>query len=152
LRVANAELNVRHLGGVCSTYYVDYYGRMQGIDAGAPSDRLLLEWYLASRRVETRAVAAPADSGFPQAQAANTVENGEPVRARLDLTCPQVLIRLPEGFLKMSAQDPQKANRWRAQTRELFSYYFDAGYEIVEFTRVGGPAYLLEMKADHAVD
>jgi predicted GNAT superfamily acetyltransferase len=51
LRAANAALNIRHLGGTASTYYTDYYGVMQGIDAGAPTDRLLVEWDLNHPRV-----------------------------------------------------------------------------------------------------
>jgi chorismate synthase len=152
LRVANAELNVRHLGGVSSTYYVDYYGRMQGIDAGAPTDRLLLEWYLDSRRVEERAQKTPADLGFPEAEAANAVEEGRPVRPRMDFNSRQLLMRLPEGYVKMAARDAQLANLWRMQTRELFMHYFAAGYSIVEFTRVGGPAYLLEKRAGKDAD
>ena len=48
LRLLNASLNVGALGAVCRTYYPDYYGAMAGINAGAPSDRLLAEWFLDS--------------------------------------------------------------------------------------------------------
>ena len=146
LRAANAELNIRKLGGTCCTYYENYYGPMLGIDAGAPSDRLLLEWDMTSDRVNGRAQGTPADVGFPQAGAAIQVIDGEPAKTRLDLQEEQVLIRIPDDFVSLAAGDAQLANRWRLHTRELFEHYFAHGYQITEFTRLGGPAYLLEKK------
>lgn len=62
LRAVNAGLNVAALGGVSTTYLPDYYGAMEGINAGLPSDRLMLDWHLASPGVAARAEgrAAPA--------------------------------------------------------------------------------------------
>lgn len=143
LRAANAELNVRRLGGTANTYYLDYYGVMSGIDTGAPSDRLLLIWDLASERVARRASQSPADRGFADAPAANRVEDGKMLAEQSDFSAPQTLIRIPDDFVKTARSDPKLAERWRLQTRQLFLDYFAAGYAITEFTRVGGPAYLL---------
>jgi len=46
IRRANAALNIGRLGATARTYYRDYYGPMEGINAGVPSDRLLAEWDL----------------------------------------------------------------------------------------------------------
>jgi len=46
IRRANAALNIDRLGATACTYYRDYYGPMEGINAGVPSDRLLAEWDL----------------------------------------------------------------------------------------------------------
>lgn len=54
LRITNARLNLNRLGGRSSTYLVDYYGEMGGINTGLPSDRLLLDWYLDTPTVERR--------------------------------------------------------------------------------------------------
>jgi chorismate synthase len=148
LRAANAELNIRHLGGTCSTYFVDYYGAMEGIDAGLPTDRLLVEWDLASQRVADRALALPADNGFPAALAANRVDQGQPAALAVDWCQPALLLRIPEGFIKLSQTDPQQANAWRLHTRAIFQEAFARGYQINEFTRAGGPAYLLEKKIE----
>ncbi|MGB8811705.1 MAG: GNAT family N-acetyltransferase [Paracoccaceae bacterium] len=51
LRSANAGLNIARLGAQARTYYPDYYGEMEGINRGAPSDRLLADWYLDSAQV-----------------------------------------------------------------------------------------------------
>lgn len=45
-RRANAVLNIHRLGATSNTYYRDYYGAMEGINAGMPSDRLLADWDL----------------------------------------------------------------------------------------------------------
>ena len=45
-RRANAVLNIHRLGATSNTYYRDYYGAMEGINAGVPSDRLLADWDL----------------------------------------------------------------------------------------------------------
>jgi len=148
LRAANAELNFRRLGVVASTYDLDYYGSMNGIDAGTPTDRLLVEWDLASERVAARAEASPKASGFPEAEAANAVEDQECKACRLDLNTTQVLLRIPDDFVALARSDRDAALRWRLQTRELFLAYLQRGYCICEFTRVGGAAYLFVYKGD----
>jgi predicted GNAT superfamily acetyltransferase len=55
LRLANAVLNIRALGARSSTYHRDYYGEMEGINRGAPSDRLRVDWRLDDPLVERRA-------------------------------------------------------------------------------------------------
>ncbi|MBD9527744.1 GNAT family N-acetyltransferase [Paracoccus sp. PAR01] len=55
LRAVNAGLNIGALGATSATYLNDYYGAMEGINAGLPSDRLLLDWDLNSTPVTTRA-------------------------------------------------------------------------------------------------
>ncbi|RKE79273.1 GNAT family N-acetyltransferase [Rhizobium sp. AG855] len=55
LRITNARLNLNRLGGRSSTYLVNYYGDMGGINTGLPSDRLLLDWYLDDPKVARRA-------------------------------------------------------------------------------------------------
>jgi len=149
LRAANAELNIRRLGAVSSTYLPDYYGPMQGIDAGAPTDRLLVEWHLTSAWVSSLAEGSPAapptpDAGFPQAMPALQVNECGPVNLNPDFAGSPVLVSLPENFIHLSKMDPSLALVWRMTTRDLFIRAFAAGYAITGFTRVGGPAYLLE--------
>lgn len=150
LRTANAELNIRHLGGICNTYYLNYYGQMKGIDAGAPTDRLLLDWYLESTRVQARSHEIPVDQGFMGVESANEVAGGEPINSYLALDGNQILIHLPRNFIETSRIHPELALKWRLTTRELFTHYFECGYSIKEFTRIGGPAYLLEREPENA--
>ncbi|MFN3982717.1 MAG: hypothetical protein ACK4SA_20250, partial [Caldilinea sp.] len=51
----NAVLNIHRLGAVCNTYKRNWYGVMKdGLNAGAPSDRCQVDWWLASARVKER--------------------------------------------------------------------------------------------------
>ena len=150
LRAPNASLNIRCLGATSATYLPDYYGPMQGIDAGTPTDRLLVEWRLASPRVLARSQGAPADPGFPEAQAANRAEGSRPTDPCYDLDGPRILVRMPEDFIQLAGSDPELALAWRLQTRGLLQAYFAAGYRITEFTRRDGPAYLLEKDIPYA--
>jgi chorismate synthase len=143
LRAANAELNIRHLGGICSTYLPNYYGAMDGIDAGTASDRLLIEWQLESQRVKLHAESTPEDLGFPGTVCANPGVGNEVGSSCLELDADQLLIRLPENFIRLAKEDRGLANHWRVRTRELFLGYFSKGYQLADFTRVGGPFYLL---------
>lgn len=147
LRAANAEININHLGGIASTFYPDYYGRMNGIDAGGPTDRLLLEWHLLSPRVIQCANIAPDEREYPGAQPANYLENEEP---HLTIPLPvsaQVKLIIPGQSIKLAQADPALAMAWRMQVRQALMGYFELGYAITHFTRQGGPAYLLEKRS-----
>ena len=51
----NAYLNIAKLGAVCTTYRRSEYGDMRdGLNAGLPSDRFQLDWWINTRRVERR--------------------------------------------------------------------------------------------------
>ena len=144
LRAANAEINIRHLGGTTATYFPDYYGMMGGIDAGAPSDRFLIDWDLNSERVTTRVLGVPEDRGFSEECIANFTVDGRPKLASPTPFGHRVIIRIPENYISLSKEEPGLALTWRMQVRQLCQAYFSAGYVLIDFTRVNGPAYLLE--------
>lgn len=52
LRRINANLNIARLGATANTYLPDYYGKMEGINAGVASDRIVAEWSLEETRVK----------------------------------------------------------------------------------------------------
>jgi len=144
LRVANADLNVRRLGVTATAYLEDYYGPMPGINAGTPSDRVLVEWMLTAPRVIERLASPPQDRGFPDAPPANQVIGGKPGAETLGLEATQVSLSLPDNFANVLAHDLPLAIAWRLHVRRLLSHYFGRSYRITEFTVVGGPAYILE--------
>ncbi len=108
LRVVNANLNVNRLGGVASSYLTDYYGVMSGINEGAPSDRLLVDWQLDSERV-SRGVRAD-------------FEQGKSVR-----------ISIPENFDMLLKTNRELAISERLRVRELMVSHFQEGYEVRDF-------------------
>lgn len=122
LRLLNASLNVGALGAVCRTYYPDYYGAMAGINAGAPSDRLLAEWFLDSPRVAARA----AGQSLPATEVASR-------------------IALPTEFAAMLDRDPETAIAERLRQRAQISAAFARGEEISGIDR-GRGEYLLTLR------
>ncbi|MEX3317029.1 GNAT family N-acetyltransferase [Sulfitobacter sp. PS-8MA] len=48
LRRINANLNIARLGATAQVYLPDYYGQMEGINAGVASDRIIADWALAA--------------------------------------------------------------------------------------------------------
>jgi predicted GNAT superfamily acetyltransferase len=54
LEIKNAYLNIEKLGAVARRYNINQYGITSSpLQGGLPSDRLIAEWWLKSRRVET---------------------------------------------------------------------------------------------------
>jgi len=54
LEIKNAYLNIERLGAVARRYNINQYGITSSpLQGGLPSDRLIAEWWLKSKRVET---------------------------------------------------------------------------------------------------
>lgn len=54
LEIKNAYLNIERLGAVARRYHINQYGLTSSpLQGGLPSDRLVAEWWLKSRRVES---------------------------------------------------------------------------------------------------
>ncbi len=54
LEIKNAYLNIEKLGAIARRYNINQYGVTSSpLQGGLPSDRLIAEWWLKSRRVET---------------------------------------------------------------------------------------------------
>ncbi|MGB8116543.1 MAG: GNAT family N-acetyltransferase, partial [Candidatus Sulfotelmatobacter sp.] len=54
LEIKNAYLNIEKLGAISRRYNINQYGITSSpLQGGLPSDRLIAEWWLKSKRVET---------------------------------------------------------------------------------------------------
>ena len=54
LEIKNAYLNIERLGAIARRYHVNQYGITSSpLQGGLPSDRLVAEWWLKSKRVES---------------------------------------------------------------------------------------------------
>lgn len=113
LRHANANLNIARLGARVSTYYNDYYGPMDGINKGTPSDRLLAIWQLDAPHV-ARLAAGIEERGAGLANPSGTALH----------------LAIPQDFGAMLQSDPQAALETRLAARQFLVAQFDAGYEI----------------------
>ena len=56
LEIKNAYLNIEKLGAIARRYNVNQYGITSSpLQGGLPTDRLVAEWWMKSRRVEMSA-------------------------------------------------------------------------------------------------
>jgi predicted GNAT superfamily acetyltransferase len=155
LQDVNAAFNLNALGGEATRYLEDVYGASESpLHAGAPTDRLVVEWRLRSERVQALAAAAePIASPAPPAghvegvqrvsrEAGWTAPAGQPDLAS---SAPRVGIPVPGRFTAMLRERPDLACRWRDATRQAFGAYFARGYRAVHFDQgdEGGGSYRL---------
>jgi predicted GNAT superfamily acetyltransferase len=64
LLARNAQLNIAKLGAVCTTYLPNLYGAMRdGLNAGLPSDRFQVDWWITTQWVADRLSRATGDCG-----------------------------------------------------------------------------------------
>lgn len=144
LESRNAHLNIAKLGAVCNTYRPDVYGEMaDALNAGLPSDRFQVDWWITSPRVKERMFGQRAPlvlDSFTSAGAAvvnpsRPGANGLPHPAeRIQaLAGTLALIEIPTDFQAIKARDLELARAWRLHTRELFEAAFSNGYWVTDF-------------------
>jgi predicted GNAT superfamily acetyltransferase len=138
LETRNAHLNIARLGVVCCTYLRDLYGPMaDGLNAGLPTDRFQVDWWISSDRVARRLAGLP---GAPVADAVPVNRTDRtpagfraPDALVLDGSAPALQVEVPADYQAIKAADPDLAMAWRLSTRRLFETYFAAGYAAVSF-------------------
>ena len=142
LESRNAALNIGKLGAICRRYVRDMYGDMRDVvNAGLPSDRFEVEWWIATERVRQR---LEGRRGREEALAAEDVQRANRVAWRDDgLPTPgetgfawegaPALVEIPAQFQQVRRADLELAGAWRLHTRALFEAAFAAGYAVVDF-------------------
>ncbi len=141
----NAHLNIARLGAVCRTYSSSEYGEMRdALNAGLPSDRFLVDWWILSRRVAQRLSRRPRptlgldhylQAGTPFLAEAQMDKGGLP-RPPEQIAEPKsrlALVEIPPDFQSLRLQDPPLASAWRFFAREVFERAFAAGYLVTDF-------------------
>jgi predicted GNAT superfamily acetyltransferase len=141
----NAFLNIARLGAVCSTYRRSEYGEMRdGLNAGLPSDRFQVDWWLNTHRVERRLSKRPR----PALKLSHLTRVG--VRPLYDLQAgpdgwprpPEhvppldyqlLAAEIPTDFMALKAADFALARDWRFFAREFYETAFAKGYIVTDF-------------------
>jgi len=119
LEAKNARLNIGKLGCICRTYIRNAYGDMRdALNAGLPSDRFEVEWWL-----DRACVAGEC-----------RMANGH-LAIRSDQ--PTMQIAIPSNFQALKRADSQAALRWRLETRARFEEAFAQGYVVADFALEG---------------
>ena len=145
LESRNARLNIARLGAVCRTYKRNHYGEMaDGLNAGLPSDRFQVDWWLTSTRVRERQAGQRAALDLDAFLSAGA-ELLNPTQAAPDDGLPRpperrrapagtfALVEIPRDFQTIKAHDPALARAWRLHTRALFEAAFEQGYLVTDF-------------------
>ncbi len=147
----NAYLNIAKLGAVCSVYRRSEYGDLRDdLNAGLPSDRFQVDWWVNTARVERRLgrharpplkLSGVTKAGLRPAYAAESSgglirppEHIPPLENRL------LLAEIPADFLALKERDFALARDWRFFARELFENAFAAGYIVTDFVFERNPA------------
>jgi predicted GNAT superfamily acetyltransferase len=154
----NAHLNIAKLGAVCNTYRREVYGDMRdSLNAGLPSDRFEVDWWVNTERVNRRLsrrvrlrldlahfLAAGAEilnptridnRGYlhPLDEAMNLSDIGN-----LTGKAPFVLVEIPDDFQTLRTKDHALSMQWRMSTRNLFEALFASGYLVTDFIFLAG--------------
>jgi predicted GNAT superfamily acetyltransferase len=115
LEIKNAHLNLVKLGAIVRRYSVNHYGFSSSpLQGGLPTDRLVAEWWLASRRVT------------------DLLEKGHPPRVKIEER-----IHVPAEIYAWKASDANrpKAAEVQRRNREQFLNAFRAGLVVLGYER-----------------
>jgi len=150
----NAHLNITRLGAVCNTYLRSEYGIMRdGLNAGLPSDRFQVDWWLNTPRVErhlSRRMRPSLTLEHYQASGATLIEAHRDEDLALHppgnlpaLEGSLLLVEIPTDFMKLKAVNFPLAREWRFYGRELFEAAFAAGYLVTDLIHGAGQSFYL---------
>ncbi len=144
LESRNANLNIARLGAVCKTYKREVYGEMaDALNAGLPSDRFQVDWWITSQRVKQRlsgdrprlTYQSFASAGAPIVNPTRLNTAGLPQMIE-NITEPLGmlgLVEIPANFQVIKVADNGLAREWKTRTRSIFETAFDAGYIVTDF-------------------
>ncbi len=123
LQRRNAVFNIDRLGAYGHAYLVDHYGPIDdALNAGVPTDRVLLRWDLDRARPSVPGTAEPI---------LDVDENGAPQRIGDGDGDGAVRLRIPAEF------PARHALAWRVALRETMAPRLAAGYRWTGMTRTG---------------
>jgi len=145
----NAHFNLHKLGVISNRYERNLYGDMRDrLNAGLETDRLTVEWWIASPRVQARlrldrspSPASPAKMNVKRSLSRQSLVNQTEERQgflvnreySLERIEPQLLLEIPYHWQRMREQNIELVKRWRAETRAIFEHYFARGYWASDF-------------------
>lgn len=115
LEIRNAHLNIQRLGAIARRYNVNQYGCLSSaLQGGLPSDRLVAEWWLRSKRVEKLLAA----DSLPKVRVEREIE-------------------VPAAIYEWKSRDAlrSKAAALQLRNRERFQRAFGQGLSVLGYER-----------------
>jgi predicted GNAT superfamily acetyltransferase len=145
-------LNIARLGAVCDTYLRSAYGEMRdSLNAGLPSDRFQVDWWVNTTRVERRLSrrSRPAltldqyrTAEVSLHEALHGLDPGpRPPEKIPALAGSMLLVEIPADFQAVKEADLGLARDWRFYCREVFETAFAAAYLVTDFVYDGGRSF-----------
>jgi predicted GNAT superfamily acetyltransferase len=146
LLAANARLNIRKLGGVAGRFMQDYYGTdgEGGLARGGVSDRLMVEWWVTSRRVDERIFGKRTElslrhyleANTPILNPTNVTDDGVPIPPDVTTSVDGslALFEIPVDFASIEG-NARLAEMWRRSSRTIFRQMFAEGFIVTDFIR-----------------
>lgn len=129
----NAHLNLHKLRAVSRTYWRDVYGSDFGkLNAGLPSDRLVVEWWVRGDWLEAEP-AASADAAAPVFQVAGQGVDRRIVQANLELEADSLHLESVADIHPLKTANLDLALEWRLHIRMALETYFARGYLATDF-------------------
>jgi len=131
----NAHFNLSKLGGTARVYHVNHYGTLlDDLNGEDETDRLKLEWNLASPRATNCASLEPRNSLQVQSQ---SVLSRDPLgRPSLeDTSAAHVSVAVPTDIEALRHSDPGLASEWRLVIREVLGTLLAEGGQVEDFDR-----------------
>jgi predicted GNAT superfamily acetyltransferase len=132
----NLHFNLCKLGATVLDYHPDFYGPLlDGVNGAGESDRVVLNWELASLRAVEAAVRPQVE---PVRRGAVVVEpgaDGFPVTTRSDAET--LLVWIPDDIVSLRKADPRQADAWREAVRGALGAALADGYRGEAITRDG---------------
>jgi predicted GNAT superfamily acetyltransferase len=135
LESRNGRFNLAKLGAYATEYHEDFYGAMRDkLNVGLPSDRFIVEWPIATTRVEDRLT----DRSRPPSLAdcerstawALAADNEAPGAERA--VDDAALVAVPWDFRAIKARDPALARAWREAHRRTLGTALRGGATVTE--------------------
>jgi predicted GNAT superfamily acetyltransferase len=140
LQAGNAHFNIHRLGARSCRYVDNMYGeRTDALNAGVPTDRLIVEWEIDPADEPAQKVPPDIDSllASPRMiairQSAAGIIVPQAVQAVED--APRLLLEIPARIAELRQARPELAESWRRAVHDAFHAGFAAGYQVVEFFR-----------------
>lgn len=137
LQTRNANLNLQALGARTRTYASNFYGLTPSlcIGPGIPTDRLLIEWPIRSRRVKARAEGTGKKPCFDPARIAGALERragsegvfAPPGRPKLNLKSKSLLVEVPRDIKALAFRCDLIAE-WQKSLSRVMTSYFRRGW------------------------
>ena len=134
LETVNGNLNLHKLKAICTVYMENVNGDMtDSMNSGIATDRFLVEWRI---KGGTNVDATIHSLEYPYC-ISTQLEEGyvTPIGTTLELKNDCLLVPVPSNFQSIKKHNFSLALKWRETTREVFNYYLNRGWGVVDLFR-----------------